>query len=69
MVFKNKFSKKGIAGEVLRRFETKEPQRSQRTLFLNAYNYKRLEAFSERTGRKPSHIVDELMELFLEQID
>ena len=64
---KTKFAKKGIANEVMRRLEAKEPEKSQRTLFLNTANYKRLEAFAEKQGRKPSHIIDELVSLFLEQ--
>lgn len=64
-----KQDKSKMAAEVLRRLDAKEPQKSQRTLFLNTENYKRLEAFAEQSGRKPSHIIDELVALFLEQIE
>ena len=60
-------SSKNIAKEVLKRLEVKEPEKGQRTLFLNTANYKRLEALAEKEGRKPSHIIDELIALFLEQ--
>lgn len=69
MDIKGKLAKKGIANEVMRRLDAKEPDKSQRTLYLNTLNYRQLETFADKQGRKPSHIIDELISIFLEQAD
>lgn len=60
---------KGIAKKVLDRLDARESTKKARTLFLNDENYKRLVRICKVRECKPSQVVDELIAVFLEQVE
>ena len=59
----------GIGGKVLQRLEARVGSgKSPRTLFLNTENYERLEKVCKTRDLKVSHVIDELIFEFIDNI-